>query len=257
METFSTTEIMMGLIITGLTGVIIGNYTTSLIYRLPLGETPFEKHPYCGDCNTFLTPRDLMPILSFALSKGTCRYCGSELPLSYMLVEVAGGVVFITNFLIFGVSESFILASALATFLMVQASLEAHEGRLFAIITLTCGFLAAMLRLQQDGSIYPMIESGFLMLFIAVIVWKLSGLFSRTSGPASTPESTGYRVPIFAVMAGLTGLALPLTAALMAFAGGAALYALQRLCFGLRAQSLAFGLALWLALLAQEQQLIG
>ena len=126
--------LLSGIILMAVVGPAIGNYATSVVYRLPFGQTPFEKNPYCGHCGTMLQPKDLFPIFSYLSTRGKCRYCGGKIRSSFTWIEVSCGIVFITDFLVFGVSELFLLVTALATFMITLAALEYHEQKLFTLV---------------------------------------------------------------------------------------------------------------------------
>lgn len=249
---------LCGLIMMFVIGPTVGNYATSVVYRLPKGETPFEKHPYCGDCGTMLTPRDLFPIWSYVLSKGKCRYCGVKIRPSYTVIEVACGVLFMANFIAFGVSESFILLTALGVFLITLAALEYHEGKLFSLMLVFCFFTAALHRVLAEGSLFPMVQSSFLCFFVALGIWKLLSLRMPSLRREHSPEQTGYQLPAFVVLAGLIGTALPLSLCVIAVAVSVAAYALQRLIWRWDFMSGAVSLGIWLTLLytAYEQSKI-
>jgi leader peptidase (prepilin peptidase) / N-methyltransferase len=66
--------IIIGIIWMLVLGPAVGNYACSVVYRLPRGKTPFERHPYCGHCNADLKPIDLFPIWSWLSTKGKCRF---------------------------------------------------------------------------------------------------------------------------------------------------------------------------------------
>lgn len=48
----------------------------------------------CPNCNKKLTPRDLIPLLSFAFSKGKCRHCKKEIGKHYFYLELITGAIF-------------------------------------------------------------------------------------------------------------------------------------------------------------------
>jgi len=49
---------------------------------------------HCFNCGHFLSPRDMVPLLSFVWKKGKCSYCGGKIPSTYPLVEGLIGVIF-------------------------------------------------------------------------------------------------------------------------------------------------------------------
>ncbi|MEG0328289.1 MAG: prepilin peptidase [Erysipelothrix sp.] len=81
-------------------GLIIGSFLGVVIDRLPRHESLVYGRSHCNECNHDLGPQDLIPVLSYCLSKGKCRYCKTKLPLRYPLLEI------ITAFAYLGVSIS-------------------------------------------------------------------------------------------------------------------------------------------------------
>lgn len=238
------TETLIGLIMMIVIGPAIGNYATSVVYRLPRAQTPFEKHPYCGSCNTLLQPKDLFPIWSYVFLRGRCRYCSVKIPAIHTVVELACGAIFIGNFLLLGFSENFILYSALFTFWVILSALEHQQRKLYPLILTFCFFLAAMPRLLADLSIYPMVQSSFILFFVLIVAWKISAPKTKHSA-----EQTGYRIPEWAIMAALAGITLPLPFAGAALILAGILYAIQRAVYGWKIASPAVGVAVWLMLL--------
>ena len=58
----------------------------------------------CDSCGHVLAPRDLVPLFSFLLSRGKCRYCGAPIPLSCLAAEGLGALAFGALTLRFGPS---------------------------------------------------------------------------------------------------------------------------------------------------------
>jgi prepilin signal peptidase PulO-like enzyme (type II secretory pathway) len=240
--------ILYALILLMLIGPAVGNYATSVVYRLPLRQTPFEKHPYCGHCGTMLAPKDLFPVFSYLSLRGKCRYCSVPIRFTYTAIELACGIIFALNYLIFSVSEQFILATAIGVFLTILCGLEYHERKLFPLILTYLFALAALLRVLQEGSIYPFVFSGFAMLFSGAVIWRivllfkgekaLAGRVDNPSGVADTPQMPGWLW-----LAVLLGIALPLPVAWYAAAAAIGLYALQRLVTGSRLASIPVAVA--------------
>ncbi len=80
-------------------GLILGCFSTALIYRAPRGipwgfvnvansENIHAFRSACPSCKAVLAPRDLIPVLSWILTKGRCRRCGQEIGAVYPAVEI-------------------------------------------------------------------------------------------------------------------------------------------------------------------------
>jgi leader peptidase (prepilin peptidase)/N-methyltransferase len=60
-----------------------------LSYRLPLKRSIVTPPSSCPHCHHNLAARDLIPIFSWVLSRGKCRYCGVAISPRYPLIELA------------------------------------------------------------------------------------------------------------------------------------------------------------------------
>lgn len=76
-------------------GSVIGSFLTVLITRLPKEETVVHGRSKCPQCGHVLEPKDLLPIVSFVLSLGSCRHCHSKISLLYPTVEIITGLSFV------------------------------------------------------------------------------------------------------------------------------------------------------------------
>ncbi|MBV6458020.1 MAG: hypothetical protein HONBIEJF_01142 [Fimbriimonadaceae bacterium] len=76
-------------------GAAIGSFLNVVIYRLPLGLSLGKpRHSFCPSCKHRLGPMDLLPIVSWLLSRGRCRHCGARISSRYLWVEVFTGSLF-------------------------------------------------------------------------------------------------------------------------------------------------------------------
>jgi len=75
-------------------GLIVGSFLNCVIYRLafPRGRS------FCPHCKHILSWKDLIPILSFLILRGRCRYCGKKISWQYSLVELATALLFLLIF---------------------------------------------------------------------------------------------------------------------------------------------------------------
>lgn len=59
---------------------------------------------FCPHCQKTIQAKDNIPILSFIILKGKCRYCQQKISWRYPLVELLTALVFLFAFLSFGLS---------------------------------------------------------------------------------------------------------------------------------------------------------
>ncbi|WP_456399910.1 prepilin peptidase [Mesoaciditoga sp.] len=78
-------------------GLAMGSFYNVLIYRLPRKISLVNPaHSFCPVCHHQLAWKDNIPILSYIILKGKCRYCGAHIPLRYLIVESLTASAFVT-----------------------------------------------------------------------------------------------------------------------------------------------------------------
>jgi len=103
-----------------------------------------------------LAGRDLVPLLSFVLLKGRCRYCGQKISWQYPLVELATGLIFASssflssNFYLLNLSSIFYLLSSV--FLIPVFVIDLKHGVIPDKIVFPAIALVTSYRLLVTGS---------------------------------------------------------------------------------------------------------
>ncbi len=106
-------------VIAGLFGAAVGSFLNVCIDRLPRGQSILRPRSHCPACKTPLATRDLVPVLSYVLLRGTCRYCSAPIPKRVLLVEAGTGLLFLLLWSLYGPSLYFLLAAAVTSALIV------------------------------------------------------------------------------------------------------------------------------------------
>src|SRR3989344_5151514 len=113
----------MSLFLIFILGIFVGSFLNVLSDRLPRNESPWKGRSYCEKCKKELAWYDLVPLLSFALLKGKCRYCHVRLSFYYPLVELTTGVMFAVVFYFFGIMNNELRIMDLGYYLFLVSSL--------------------------------------------------------------------------------------------------------------------------------------
>jgi prepilin signal peptidase PulO-like enzyme (type II secretory pathway) len=108
-------------------GLCLGSFSSALSYRVPLKISwAWEKNEQtgrlvavrsmCPNCNTTLQTKDLIPILSWCLSKGKCRHCSFSISIRYPMQELCFAILATVLWIGLGAqSPSLMLATIIAT----------------------------------------------------------------------------------------------------------------------------------------------
>jgi len=89
-------------------GAMIGSFLNVCIHRLPKEESIVRPGSHCPKCKTPIQYYDNIPLISFLLLRGKCRYCQSSISIQYPIVEAITALSSFFLFITFGVSLSFI-----------------------------------------------------------------------------------------------------------------------------------------------------
>ena len=89
-----TIPLIPGLVFFFLLGSLVGSFLNVCIFRWPRDESVVAPRSHCNSCGKTIAWGDLIPLLSYALLRGKCRYCGAAISLQYPLVEFLNGLLY-------------------------------------------------------------------------------------------------------------------------------------------------------------------
>ena len=155
-------------------GVIIGSFCNVVIYRLPQGKSIVTPASQCRSCGGSIRPWDNIPLLSYFLLRGRCRFCNEPISARYPAVECISGVLFVLLYLKFGLSMTFIVYGLLTLALLIVALIDLDHKIIPNIITLPgmvvgLGLSIGVLPITPLASLSGLIVGGAIFYIIALI----------------------------------------------------------------------------------------
>jgi leader peptidase (prepilin peptidase) / N-methyltransferase len=75
-------------------GACVGSFLNVCLFRWKSGGQVFTPSSFCPHCRKTIAWFDNIPIISFALLQGKCRFCGKSISFQYPLVEVGTAFLF-------------------------------------------------------------------------------------------------------------------------------------------------------------------
>lgn len=71
------------------TACTVGSFLGTLVHRLPASASVVLSRSVCPCCGERLPARDLVPVLSWILLRGRCRFCAAPISWFYPVIEIA------------------------------------------------------------------------------------------------------------------------------------------------------------------------
>ena len=117
-------------------GLAVGSFLNVCIHRLPEGKSIFFPGSHCPQCSKKIKFYDNIPVLSFILLKGKCRFCVSKISVQYPLVELLTAFLFLGAYLWQGLSLGFFSAIVLGCLLIIVFFVDLKHRIIPDVITL-------------------------------------------------------------------------------------------------------------------------
>lgn len=141
-----------GSLVVALLGAIFGSFISALSWRLPRGMAIGRGRSHCPACDAALSPRDLVPILSWAVSRGRCRHCGAAVSIRYPAIEAVTAALFVAAAWSAPASLAALALMALVVPLVALAVIDLEHGLLPDVLILAALPPAAAWRWASGGT---------------------------------------------------------------------------------------------------------
>jgi leader peptidase (prepilin peptidase)/N-methyltransferase len=169
-------------------GAIVASFVGVVSARLYTGQSFAKGRSRCDSCGKALSVGQLVPIISYAFSRGRASCCGAKLSIVSPLSEIVLGALFVLAYLMFGMTgELLLVLLSLALLLALVLYDLAHQIlppallAPFVALSAASGFARAS-SLSEWGS------TVLLALVLALILAALHyGSRGRAMGLADTP----------------------------------------------------------------------
>lgn len=132
-------------------GLISGSFLTVCIDRIPLRQSIVKGRSHCPHCDHRLSYRDMIPVVSWLLLKGKCRYCRGSIAVQYPLIETLNAMLWIVFGIVLHHSFYTVLACCFASILIVLSAIDFHTKEVplvGLILLLIIGIVAQLVRLH-------------------------------------------------------------------------------------------------------------
>ena len=162
-------------------GLIIGSFLNVCIYRIPLKKSIITPSSGCPKCGNQINFYDNIPLISYMILFGKCRFCKEPIPLRYPIIELITGLLSLSIFIRYGFSFQYILYFIFSSSLVVITFIDIDHQIIPDPISLPgilLGFLFSLSGLNAIGwkdSLIGLLLGGGSLYLIAVLFKWLTG----------------------------------------------------------------------------------
>ena len=172
-------------IILAILGLIFGSFFNVCIFRIPIKISIVSPPSHCPNCSNNINWYDNIPILSYIILKGKCRYCKKKISMRYPFIELFTSIVFVLVGYKFGLSIPLIPYLIFVSSLIVISLIDYDYKIIPNVITypgMILGLLFSFIPkmpINFISSIIGLISCFILFELIAILsrkIWKKEGM---------------------------------------------------------------------------------
>lgn len=89
----------MVIVILAVLGLVLGSFINALVWRLHKNKDWVKERSICVHCSHVLAAKDLVPVFSWLILKGKCRYCHKPISWQYPVVELVTSLLFVGSYI--------------------------------------------------------------------------------------------------------------------------------------------------------------
>lgn len=161
------------LVIIFILGLVIGSFLNVCIYRIPRSISIVFPRSACTHCRRNLLAIDLIPVVSFLLLKGKCRYCGSVISIRYPAIEVISALLFtIIGYKLSGtllLIKSLIFVASLIVIFQIDLEHYIIPDKILIFLVIAWILFLPFVTVNYKNSFIGMVSAGCLLLLIAIV----------------------------------------------------------------------------------------
>ncbi len=181
----------------------MGSFINCLAFRSITGESVFKGRSHCPNCQHTLSPLDLVPVLSWIILRGRCRYCHTKIAARYMVTELMSAVFFISIVAAYGLSIHALGLCALGCVLLGLSLIDLETYTIpngyiiagilawattfagYTIDPTSVGLGSLMLAFTPSPFVAVLLDSLLGAFIVAGALWGLAVIFDKAIGRQS------------------------------------------------------------------------
>ena len=155
-------------------GATVGSFLNVCIFRLPKEESIIWPGSHCPLCRKPIKFYDNIPLVSYLLLRGRCRYCHSPISIQYPSIEGITALGSLILFMKFGPSLSYLFYFSFVAALIVITVIDLYHQIIPDVISLPgigAGLLASLIIPQITflNSLFGILLGGGSLFLVATL----------------------------------------------------------------------------------------
>ena len=200
-------------------GIVLGSFLNVCIYRIPRERSIVNPPSTCPQCGEKIRFYDNIPLFSYIILLGKCRFCGNAISFQYPIVELVTGLLSTALFIRYGLNPQYFLFLSFAASLIIITFIDLHHKIIPDIISLPgilVGLAVSFLGVGQVSGLQSLLGAlcggGFLYL-VGAIFERLTGKEGMGFGDVKLLAMIGAwlgwkSLPFIVLISSLTGTVL-------------------------------------------------
>lgn len=160
----------IGILFSGIVGLLLGSFATMVCYRLPRGEEMVIKRSHCTQCLHVLSVFDLLPLVSWVIRAGQCHYCKSRIDYRYPLIELLVASLCIASYMSVGWTLLLPLLYFIVVCLVIISVIDIQYRIIPDSLQGILALFAVVYRLMQGGAWQEIVGGAALGLAIGLVL---------------------------------------------------------------------------------------
>lgn len=160
-------------------GAVIGSFLNVCIYRIPIKESIVTSRSHCMKCNNKIKWYDLVPLVSYIVLRGKCRYCLEKISIQYPLIELLNGCGYVLIIYYKGINLQSILFCLTFSVLIVISIIDIKTFEIPLELNLTLFVIGVVMALYNYKDIANHIIGFFVVsafLYVLFVLTKGRGM---------------------------------------------------------------------------------
>lgn len=161
-------------------GLLLGSFGNVVICRMPEGKSVVTPRSHCQNCGKMVIWYDNIPVLSWLILMGKCRFCKAKISIRYPTVELLMGVLFAAVFLKVGWSWTLLEYLIFVFFGVISSFIDLDHfilPDLFTLGGIVLGLLGSFFNPEREvlNSFLGILLGGGFLLLVAYGYYWLRG----------------------------------------------------------------------------------